>query len=239
MCKSGGAGNYCGLSYPSKLWRQKGRTTSRNPSERLMPGNWKYYCCCMWEYLQEEAEDHPDSAAAKWYQEMLDACGGSIENFPHVGCGAMFVPFKRGPSMVCEIQLRADGGENWEAFLADQPPQALDDQLKKLSYDALSSTFQSLSPESIMKAIPVTMPMTYLATENGMKLKGVAKYPLDAWIASGAPEFTCEKWCMICLLLAERGKGASQAGTVSSNDAEVFDKLFAVADKMKETKAYR
>ena len=141
--------------------------------------------------------------------------------------------------MVCEIQIRADGGENWEAFLADHPPSALDDELKKLSYDALSSAFQSVSPEKIMQAIPVTMPMTYLATENGMKLKGVAKYPLDAWIDSGAPEFTVEKWCMICLLLAERGRGAIQAGTVSSNDAEVFEKLFVVADKMEKTKVYK
>ena len=138
--------------------------------------------------------------------------------------------------MVCEIQLRQQGdGQDWEAFLADQTPQALDDQLKKVSYDALSKTFEDLSPETIMKAIPVTMPMTHLATVKGKKMEGVAKYPVDAWIKSGAPEFTAEKWCMICILLAERGTDA----TLSKEDAEVFDKLFSVATTMKETKAYR
>ena len=81
--------------------------------------------------------------------------------------------------------------------------------------------------------------MTHLATIDGKKMEGVAKYPLDAWTNSGAPEFTNEKWCMICILLAERGKGATQAGTFSNEDAEVFDKLFTVATTMKETKAYR
>ena len=130
-------------------------------------------------------------------------------------------------------------GKEWEAFLADHTPTALDDLLKKLSYEALSTSFHSLSPESIMRAIPVTMPMAHLATVSGKKMEGVAKYPLDAWTNSGAPEFTNEKWCMICILLAERGKGATQSGTFSNEDAEVFDKLFTVANTMKETKAYR
>ena len=202
-----------------------------------MPGNWQFYCCCMWEYLLEEATDHPGGAADLWYRELL-AEFGSMDKFPHIGCGAQFVPWKRGPSMVCEIQLGTGGGEKWEAFLAEQTPQALDDQLKKLSYDALTATFHAMPAEDIMKMIPITMPMTNIATLNGKEMRGVAKYPLDEWISSGAPEFTNEAWCMICLLLAERGKGASQSGTVSSNDAEIFDKLFVVANKMKETKCY-
>ena len=91
-----------------------------------------------------------------------------------------------------------------------------------------------MSPEQILKAIPMTMPMTHLATVDGKKMEGVAKYPLDAWITAGAPEFTSEKWAMICILLAERGKGAEQARSFSMVDAEVFDKLFAVATGIKE-----
>ena len=192
----------------------------------------------MWEYLQEESVDHPNSAADQWFKDMLK-CYGDVEKFPHIGCGATYVPYKKGPSMVCEIQLRQQGGQEWEAFLAAHTPTALDDQLKKLSYDALSKTFQTLSPETIMKAIPVTMPMTHLATIDGKKMEGVAKYPLDAWSNSGAPEFTNEKWCMICILLAERCRGAQQAGTFSNEDAEVFDRLFTVATNMKESNIYR
>ena len=237
VCKAGGSGNYCGYAFPAKLWLQKGRTASPNPTERLMPGNWQFTCCCMWEYLQEEAVDHPESAADQWFQDMLQTYG-EIGKFPHVGCGANYVPWRRGPSMVCEIQFTQGSGQ-WEAFLADHTPQALDDQLKKLTYDALSNTFQTLSPEVMLKAIPVTMPMTHLATVSGKKMEGVAKYPLDAWIKSGAPEFTNEKWAMICILLAERGKGATQSGAFSNQDAEVFEKLFTVATTMKNTGLYR
>ena len=186
----------------------------------------------MWEYLQEEAIDHQGSAADKWFQKMLEDYG-EIEKFPHIGCGAKYVPWARGPSMVCEIQLRQFSGE-WEAFLADHTPQALDDQLKKLSYDALSKSFQSLKPETILRAIPMTMPMTHLATISGKQMEGVAKYPLDSWINTGAPCFTTEKWAMICILIADRGIGATQAFTFSNEDKEVFDKLFTVATSMEE-----
>ena len=74
----------------------------------------------MWEYLQEEAVDHPGSAADRWFQDML-ATYGELEKFPHIGCGAKYVPWAKGPSMVCEIQLRQYSGE-WEAFLADHTP---------------------------------------------------------------------------------------------------------------------
>ena len=126
--------------------------------------------------------------------------------------------------MVCEIQLRQSAGE-WEAFLADHTPTALDDQLKKLSYDALSKSFQSLKPETILKAIPVTMPMTHLVTVSGKKMEGVAKYPLDAWIESSAPCFTNEKSAMICILIAARGIGATQSQGFSIEDKDVFEKL--------------
>ena len=94
VCKAGGAGNYCGYAFPAKLWLQKGRVAALDPACRFKPGNWKYKCCCMWEYLQEEAVDRPDSAAAEWFRDMSTHFG-EIQNFPHIGCGANYVPFKR------------------------------------------------------------------------------------------------------------------------------------------------
>ena len=83
------------------------------------------------------------------------------------------------------------------------------------------------------------MPMTHLATVSGKKMEGVAKYPLDAWVESGAPCFTNAKWAMMCILIAERGIGATQAQGFSIEDKEVFEKLFATASTMKESGAYR
>ena len=125
--------------------------------------------------------------------------------------------------------MRQGDGE-WEAFLADHTPQALDDQLKKVSYDALSKAFQKLSPEVILKAIPMTMPMTHLALISGKRMESVAKYPLDAWTISGAPCFT-EKWAMMCLLLAEKGLDPTKSD-FSTEDKEVFERLFATASAL-------
>ena len=66
----------------------------------------------------------------------------------------------------------------------------------------------------------MTMPMTHLAAVDGKKMDGVAKYPLDAWIEAGAPEFATEKWAMICILLAERGIGATQSSGFSMEDKD-------------------
>ena len=132
--------------------------------------------------------------------------------------------------MVCEIQM-GNGGE-WEAFLADHTPQALDDQLKKISYEALSKSFKTicaLSPEAMLKAIPMTMPMTHFESINGKKMDGVARYPLDAWEAAGNLCLTNEKWAMICLLIAERGIEMTSTDCLNRADAEVFEKLFTIS----------
>ena len=116
--------------------------------------------------------------------------------------------------------------------MADHTPPALDDQLKKVKYDQLSTAFGKMTPTEMLKAIPVTMPMTHLATVDGKKMEGVAKYPIDAWITSGAPSFTTERWAMICMLLAERGLEESKNLELPNEDREVFEKLFAAAENL-------
>ena len=128
--------------------------------------------------------------------------------------------------MVCEIMINND----WEAFLADHTPTQLDDQLKKISYDSLSRAFDGLSPEEMLRAIPMTMPMTHLEDINGKKMEGIARYPLDAWITAGNPCFTKEMWAKICLVLVERALG-SQAD-LSEQDAAVFEMLFTVSTSL-------
>ena len=180
----------------------------------------------MWEYLQEEAVDKPNSAAAQWWNEMCGVYGPDPKKFPHFGCGAHYRPWARGPSMVCEIKMN---GKYWEAFLADHLPQALDDQMKKVNYDLLSRTFKKLTPQAVFQAIPVTMPMTHLATADGRQMAGVAKYPIDAWEAEKNPCFTSEKWAMICMMMAEKGLGQ---GGITSEEYNAFQDLFNVSSHM-------
>ena len=158
-----------------------------------MPGNWQYVCCVMWEYLHEESVDWPGSAADKWFKSLQEEYGEETSSFPHIGCGCNFIPFAKGPSMVCEIRMNQNCGE-WEAFLADQTPPALDDQLKYITYKKLTDAFGMVPPAEMIKAIPMTMPMTHIHTHEGKRMEGIAKYPLDSWETAGDPCFTTEKW---------------------------------------------
>ena len=99
-----------------------------------------------------------------------------------------------------------------------------------MSYDALTKAFGMIAPEEMLRAIPMTMPMTHLVTIHGKRMDGVAKYPLNEWISAGNPCFTTEKWAMMCMLLAELGP---QVEGISAQDLEVFDKLFTVATSLK------
>ena len=171
--------------------------------------------------------DKPESPAAKWFQEMLDHFG-SVGRFPHIGCGSNYVPWAKGPSMVCEVLI----GDSWEAFLADHTPSILDDKLKHASYMALSRAMGQITPEQMFKAIPVTMPMTHLAYYKNKQLDGIAKYPVDAWVKRGNPSFTTERWGMICMALAERALGFDD---LSEKDRNVFEALFTVSTSLAPT----
>ena len=133
--------------------------------------------------------------------------------------------------MVCEIQLNRGEGDDgrWEAFLADHTPTELDDALKKINYEKLSEAFGELTPETMFKAVPMTMPMTYLETQDGRKMKGIARYPIDQWEAQGNPCLTKDKWVMLCLAIAQKG-----LDKFSGVDALMFEKLFEVSEQMSD-----
>ena len=226
-CRAGGAGNNCGLAFPSKLWFQKDRKTSCDPSKRRMPGNWKFMCFVAWEYLQEEAVDDPEGAAFVLYKEMLERFG-RVGRFPHVGCGANYVPWAKGPSVVCEVLI----GNTWEAFLADHTPAILTDLLERVSYLALSRAVERLNPQLMFKAIPMTMPMTRWTYYENKEVEVVARFPIDAWVTAGHPSFTTQRWGMICMAIAEQ---ALAFDDLAAKDREVFEALFNVSKSLAPT----
>eukprot|EP00975_Prorocentrum_lima_P055198 11573443-Prorocentrum_lima.AAC.1 len=52
----------------------------------------------------------------------------NIDQWPKVGCGARFVPWAKGASLVAEIKM-PDG--TWEALMADRFPEQLHDEIRK------------------------------------------------------------------------------------------------------------
>ena len=71
-------------------------------------------------------------------------------------------------------------------------------------------------------------------------MQGVAHYPLDAWNKAGDQCFTKEKWALMCLAIAETGLDlTTNSRYFTQADVEVFENLFTVSTKMKESGVYR
>eukprot|EP00975_Prorocentrum_lima_P041268 8670072-Prorocentrum_lima.AAC.1 len=60
---------------------------------------------------------------------MKEKYTSQVDNWPKIGCGARFMPWGRGASMVMEMQINVG---SWEAFMADRFPEVLDDGIKKV-----------------------------------------------------------------------------------------------------------
>ena len=116
--------------------------------------------------------------------------------WPANGCGAKFVPWARGLSMVVELQMADD---SVEAFASDRLPTILDDEIKRKKAEFYEAA-RKLEADELLDIIPVTFPMTHL-------LKGcpvVARYPVDEWEAQGCPYFSQRSWCSLCMKVAQK-----------------------------------
>ena len=149
------------------------------------------------------AEQGQKSTAWKSAQFMRKEFGPNRDYWPKVGCGANFVPWAKGHSMVCEVELNPG---RWEAFLSARLPQALDAALKEGGKQALiKECYDALDPMELHRRMPLTLPMTHLVTEGGVKLECAARYPIATW--KKIPdnfEFTVHTWATICMQLASK-----------------------------------
>ena len=149
------------------------------------------------------AEQGPKSTAWKSAQFMREKFGPNRDYWPKIGCGANFVPWAKRHSMVCEIELNPG---RWEAFLSARLPQALDAALKEgKKHELIKECFDKLNPLDIHRRLPITLPMTHLVTEGGVKLECAARYPIATW--NKIPEkieFTVHTWATICMAIAEK-----------------------------------
>ena len=180
-----GQSGTCGLAYPSKLWTQT-------------PGKWKFYCRVDWNNLVSAAVSLDDeSPLKKWTQRMIMRYGDNVGGWPHIGCGAKFVPWARGESMVAEIRL---GSGKWEAFCADRMPRELDDEIKKVHADFFEAS-KFLDPAELKDVLPVSLPMTHVLEDD---LVGIAKYPIDMWELQGQPRITAKGWVKLAMMIASK-----------------------------------
>ena len=57
-----------------------------------------------------------------------------------------------------------------------------------------------MKPKDLQDAIPITFPMTNVL--EGEDFVGIARYPIDQWIASGEPRITSTGWVKLCIKIA-------------------------------------
>ncbi len=139
---------------------------------------------------------------------------GDVPKWPKIGCGATFVPWANGLSMVAEVKC-ADGV--WAAFSADRLPAQLDDEIKK-AHAAFYLAGRKLDEAELLKLIPVSFPMT-----NHLKgFRSIAKYPVDEWEKQKLPCFTTKSWCKLAMLIAAK-------------DMTNLEQCFDVAKKISDT----
>eukprot|EP00975_Prorocentrum_lima_P049323 10319612-Prorocentrum_lima.AAC.1 len=90
---------------------------------------------------------------------MKEQYSANVERWPEVGCGARFVPWARGASMVVEMQMI---DRTWAAFMADRFPDVLEKEIQKVR-EAFYLTVQKLEPEELRETLPrPALSMTHL-----------------------------------------------------------------------------
>ncbi len=180
-----GQSGTCGLAYPSKLWTQT-------------PGKWKFYCRVDWNNLVSASVALEDGSPLKdWTQRMAARYGDDLEMWPKIGCGAKFLPWARGESMVAEIRL---GDGRWEAFCADRMPKELDDEIKKVHADFFEAA-KFVNPDELKAVLPASLPMTHVLNDE---LVGIARYPIDKWEMEGQPRITSKGWVKLAMMIASK-----------------------------------
>ena len=92
------------------------------------------------------------------WNNMVQRYGNDITLWPNVGCGCKYIPSALGPGLVCEV----DGPEGETiAFLAEQIPEAIDDQIKAHQTHWDDAT-RRLTLEQLESVMPITFPQNQL-----------------------------------------------------------------------------
>ena len=118
-------------------------------------------------------------------------------------CGARYVPWGRGESQVCEIDVTDPSTRITTTlmFIAARLPKELDDEIKKVQGDFMKA-LGHLTDEEILERLPKAYPAKdYLVDPE--HLPGVGRFPVDEWIKEGKPILDTAGWCALCQKIAD------------------------------------
>ena len=151
----------CGLSFSGKLWWSRILGTGFKPEQlenlsvswdaftkkESASKNTKYHWRCLveWRQLKQAMQAEADAKiemgpASRMWDHMCLTFGCCWEKWPIIGCGAGFVPYKKGPSMAVEMEFEKD---KFMSVLTERPPTMIDEALKAtkiISYQQIAKT---------------------------------------------------------------------------------------------------
>eukprot|EP00435_Cladocopium_sp_Y103_P010463 s2420_g2.t1 len=174
----------CGIYMSSKLWKVFG--------ENLTSGQ-RWYCGISWPAFQRQ---HPqlfaDLLSRYGSQQRLDEVVG------HHFCGRKYRPWARGPAAILEWR---GADEAWFCLRADVPPEPLMAEIQKVQ-QAFTTAWQEMSCQELYDSIPQMQPKTNILPLH--QVPGIGKYDLQAHAKAGSPVMDQEKWCQLCIAVAQR-----------------------------------
>ena len=174
----------CGIYMGSKMWKVLG--------ENLTSGQ-RWYCGINWsEFNRQHPRMFADLLARHGGQQRLEEVVG------HHFCGRRYRPFARGAAAILEWK-GADGA--WFCIRADLPPEPLMVEIQKVQ-EAFTTAWQELSYQELYESIPLMQPKTNILPLY--QVPGIGKYDLEAHAKAASPVMDQEKWCQLCIAVAER-----------------------------------
>ena len=164
-----------------------------------------------------------DGCATKMWNHMKKEFGDDWRDWPVVGCGKGFSPWKNGPSMVLVMEVEDD---THLSIIAERPPMSVDQAFKNTRAMAAKDVLENLDLVRLYNMLSNSYPMDkeFMDTDSftDKYILGVNMYPIDDWKKSDREYMSVMSWIRVAYLIA-----AGHDGVIMKELREI---AFAIED---------
>ena len=172
VCRSGGAGNICGVCMPAHFWAK--------PTEQH-----RWYCKCDWDFAAS-VDSGLKAKLEKTYGVKSDFNEAVHAKHPYDPCcGARYWPWATGEFQIVDIDLVNKDINQVETFcfIADRLPEGMGDEIKKAQGSFMKAQAH-LSDTEILESLPKVYPCDMHSVDRDT-MPGIGKFPVDEWAKDG------------------------------------------------------
>ena len=214
----------CGRAFGGKYWwdRDKGTAFSDSALSHLdqsleaftaktskkSAGACHWRCLVEWAQLEQakNAELHnkkKDGNANRMWDHMSKEFGENWRDWPVVGCGTGFAPWKKGPSMVLVMETEKN---KHMSIIAERPPTEVAQAFKRTRAMAAKEVLGNLDLTKLYNMLSNSYPMDKEFTDNSnyqnKYILGVSKYPIVKWKEIDREYMSVMSWIRFAYLVA-------------------------------------